>query len=95
MNILNVPLKLFYSRSKLGFEFANKSNRDGTYNIPNTIHFIWEGRPIPGKYIKNIKTFGINIEYKVFNMNKHCKRGAKIDKLEFHSFELFFMDKYF
>ena len=53
--------------SNSDFLFANKSNSDGSYNLPKTIHFVWTGKPIEEKYIKNIQTFGMNKDYEVFN----------------------------
>ena len=50
--------------------FANKSSVEGSYTVPKTVHFIWTGKPIPQKYIKNIQTFAMNKDYEVFRMNQ-------------------------
>jgi len=45
--------------------FANKSSVEGSYTVPKTVHFIWTGKPIPQKYIKNIQTFAMNKDYEI------------------------------
>ena len=51
--------------SRKDFYFANGLPPDGSYDLPKTIHFIWIGKPIEEKYIRNIQTFVINKDYKV------------------------------
>ena len=62
-----VQIGIFFFSSNNDFQFANKSSSDGSYNLPKTIHFVWTGKPIEEKYIKNIQTFVINKDYEVLD----------------------------
>ena len=55
---------MFWSSNK-DFDFAEITERRENYNVPKTIHFIWTGKPIEEKYIKNIQTFVMNQDYEV------------------------------
>ena len=37
-----------------------------SYSLPKMIHFIWIRNPIKEKYVRNIKAFARNKDYKVF-----------------------------
>ena len=43
----------------------NKSSSEESYIVPKIIHFVWTGKPIEEKYIKNIQSFGMNKDYEV------------------------------
>ena len=64
--IQSKPFVHFSSNRDFLFKFANKSSSDGSYNLPKTIHFVWTGKTIGEKYIKNIQTFVMNKDYEVF-----------------------------
>ena len=51
--------------SRKDFYFSNGLTPDGSYDLPKTIHFIWIGKPIEEKYIRNIQTFVMNKDYEV------------------------------
>ena len=53
--------------SNKDFLFANILSLEASYNIPKTIHFVWIGKPIEEKYIKNIQTLLMNRDYEVFD----------------------------
>ena len=55
--------------SNKNFLFANISTPEDSFNLPKTIHFVWTGKPIEEKYIKNIQTFLMNKDYEV-NLSK-------------------------
>lgn len=51
--------------SNKDFLFANISTPEDSFNLPKTVHFVWTGKPIEEKYIKNIQTFLINEDYEI------------------------------
>ena len=47
------------------YSYAKIVGREASLDVPNIVHFIWLGKVLPGKYIKNMKTFNNNTGYKV------------------------------
>ena len=49
------------------YSYAKIAGREASLDVPERIHFVWMGRVLPKKYIKNMRTFKNNTSYEVSN----------------------------